>query len=279
MIENTFLHVKGIGHKSEEKFWHKGYLTWEDFIRRGGTSKKNHLIKLELVKSKNALETKDYSYFQNRLAKIERWRFFDYLRSSVAYIDIETTGFKSGNNYITTIALYDGKEVKYYVYGKNLKKFKQDIKNYDLIVTYNGDLFDLPFIKQYFNIDLPQFHIDLRWIFANLGYRGGLKGIEKALGISRGELDGVTGYFAVLLWREYKKNKNKRALDTLIAYNIEDVINLEYLMFTAYNVKLKELSIYKEELLLKIPTPPVIDIQPDVELVNRLKEYVNRFNY
>jgi len=278
MIENTFLHVKGIGRKSEEKFWYKGYLTWSDFINRGGTSQKNHLIKLELVKSKNALETEDYDYFLTRFSKVDRWRFFNYLKDSVAYIDIETTGFKGQNNYITTIALYDGKNIKYYVHGKNLNDFKQDIKDYKLIVTYNGDLFDLPFIKQYFNIDLPQFHIDLRWIFAELGYRGGLKGIEKSLGISRGDLDGVTGFFAVLLWREYKKKKNKKALDTLIAYNIEDVINLEYLMFTAYNVKIKELGLFKEEMLLTIPIPPIVDIKPDIKLVNRLKEYVSRFN-
>ena len=85
------------------------------------------MIKLELLKSKNALEIQDYNYFQNRLSKIERWRFFDYLKERVAYIDIETTGFKGGNNYITTIALYDGKNIKYYVHGKNLNKFKQII--------------------------------------------------------------------------------------------------------------------------------------------------------
>lgn len=279
MIENTFLHIKGVGNKSEEKIWSKGYLTWDNFIRRAGNSAKNHLIKLELVKSKNSLESKDYNYFQEGLSRVDRWRLFTHLQHSVAYIDIETTGFKGNNNYITTIALYDGKEVKYYVHGKNLKDFKKDIKNYDLIVTYNGELFDLPFIEQYFNIKLTQFHIDLRWIFANLGYRGGLKGVEKDFGISRGDLDGVTGYFAVLLWREYKRNKNIRALDTLIAYNIEDVINLEYLMFAVYNIKLKELPIYKEEMLLIIPTPPKIDIEPDVELVNRLKDYVNHVNY
>ena len=40
MIENTFLHIKGVGYKSEEKFWYKGYLSWDDFIKKGGTSKK-----------------------------------------------------------------------------------------------------------------------------------------------------------------------------------------------------------------------------------------------
>ena len=276
MIENTFLHIKGVGSKAESKIWDKSYLTWDNFIRRAGNSKRNHNIKLELVKSKNALEMKDFQYFENKLNKVERWRFFDYLKKSVAYIDIESTGFKGNNNYITTIALYDGNEVYYYVHGKNMNQFKYDIKKYDLIVTYNGDLFDIPFIKQFFKIDLPQFHIDLRWIFANMGYRGGLKGIEKSLGISRGELDGVNGYFAVLLWREYKRNGNQRALDTLIAYNIEDVINLEYLMYYAFNAKVKELSLFQDTMLLEVPSPPNIEIEPDIDLVNKLKEYVSK---
>ena len=279
MIENTFLHVKGVGPKAEANIWSKSYLTWNDFIKRAGYSKKNHAIKLELIKSKNALESKDYEYFQSRLNKIERWRFFNYFKDSVAYIDIETTGFKGNNNYITTIALYDGKDVFYYIHGKNLKDFKKDIKKYDLIVTYNGDIFDLPFIEQYFKIDLPQFHIDLRWIFANLGYKGGLKGIEKSFGISRGDLDGVNGYFAVLLWREYKQNKNTKALDTLVAYNIEDVVNLEHLMFTAYNIKSQELPIFNKEMLLTIPQAPDIKIKADINLVNKLKKYVNREYY
>jgi len=279
MIENTFLHIKGVGKKAETGIWSKNYFTWNDFIRKAGNSKRNHNIKLELVKSQAALEIKDPKYFEGKLNRVDKWRFFNYFKDSVAYIDIESTGFKGNNNYITTIALYDSKEVFYYVHGKNLKDFKRDIKKYDLIITYNGDLFDLPFIKQYFKIDLPQFHIDLRWVFANLGYKGGLKGIEKSLGISRGDLDGVNGYFAVLLWNEYKNNKNQKALDTLIAYNIEDVINLEYLMFMAYNTKLKELSIFEESMLLDIPIPPKVSIKPDLDLVNKLKNYINRYNY
>ena len=84
------------------------------------------------------------------------------------------------------------------------------------------------------------------------------------------------GYFAVLLWREYKRNGNQRALDTLIAYNIEDVINLEYLMYYAFNAKVKELSLFQDTMLLEVPSPPNIEIEPDIDLVNKLKEYVSK---
>ena len=45
---------------------------------------------------------------------------------------------------------------------------------------------------------------------SSLGYRGGLKGCEKCLGLDRAELDGVDGYFAVLLWNEYRKSGNTK---------------------------------------------------------------------
>jgi len=43
-----------------------------------------------------------------------------------------------------------------------------------------------------------------------------LKFCEKALGLDRGDLDGVDGYFAVLLWRDYQKKHNEKALETLL---------------------------------------------------------------
>ena len=63
-------------------------------------------------------------------------------------------------------------------------------------------------------------------MLSRLGYKGGLKGCEKQLGLDRHELDGVDGYTAVLLWQEYTRTRNTRALDTLLAYNIQDVLNL-----------------------------------------------------
>ena len=47
-------------------------------------------------------------------------------------------GFK-----ITSIVLFDSKQVKYYVNGINLDKFKEDISKYKAVVTFNGNRFDL----------------------------------------------------------------------------------------------------------------------------------------
>lgn len=45
----------------------------------------------------------------------------------------------------------------------------------------------------------------------------------------------LCGFFAVLLWQEFQQTGNIKALETLLVYNIEDVVNLETLMVLAYN--------------------------------------------
>jgi uncharacterized protein YprB with RNaseH-like and TPR domain len=114
-------------------------------------------------------------------------------------------------------------------------------------------------------------HIDLRFLLKSLGYTGGLKGCEKKLGLDRDELDGVDGFCAVLLWHDYEKNKNRKALETLLAYNILDAVNLETLMVTAYNLKLQETPFYE---LHHLPQPrlPQNPFDADKRTVDRILE-------
>ena len=66
--------------------------------------------------------------------------FGDYFPSSgnsTVYLDIETTGLDRHID-ITTIALYDGQEIKTYVQGQNLDDFIEEIQRYKVIVRYNG---------------------------------------------------------------------------------------------------------------------------------------------
>jgi hypothetical protein len=206
----------------------------------------------------------------NLLPSNQLWRLFSEFRDSIAYLDIETTGLDSWGNYITTIALYDGKSISYYIHNRNLDDFKKAIEKYKLIITYNGKCFDVPFIESYLKIEINHVHIDLRYLLKSLGYSGGLKGCEKQLGIDRGELDGVDGYFAVLLWNDFVKKKNQKALETLLAYNLLDVINLETLMVIAYNMKLKPTPFFKSH-RLPLPLPPEVPFHADRETIERIK--------
>jgi uncharacterized protein YprB with RNaseH-like and TPR domain len=197
---------------------------------------------------------------------------FREFQDTAVYLDIETTGLGGPGDIITTIALYDGKNIKYYVNGINLDDFKKDITQYGVIVTYNGKIFDVPFIESYFGISLSHAHLDLRYILYSLGYSGGLKSCERQLGIGRtGSLADVNGFFAVLLWNDYIKTGNEKSLETLLSYNIEDVLGLEYLMVYAYNRKLKNIPFELD--VLDIPVAPDNPFKIDVTTVNKIKQY------
>ncbi|MEE4242084.1 MAG: ribonuclease H-like domain-containing protein, partial [Desulfopila sp.] len=219
--------------------------------------------------SSEALLHNNPIFFADRLASGEQWRLFSHFRQTTAYIDIETTGLHDDAE-ITTIALYDGTNVYSYVNGSNLEDFLEDIMRYDVLVSYNGKGFDIPFIENFFKVRLPQAHIDLRFILARLGLKGGLKGCEKKLGINRGALDGVDGYFAVLLWRRYQEYCDPKALQTLLAYNIEDTVNLERLMVEAWNRNVEQTP-FGDTLSLPFPQAPEIPFHPDLDCIAAIK--------
>jgi len=67
------------------------------------------------------------------------------------------------------------------------------------------------------------------YLFWQLGYKGGLKKVEANLGLSRmQEVQGMQGKDAVDLWHKYKAG-DQQALNKLVNYNIEDIVNLEVL--------------------------------------------------
>ena len=196
-----------------------------------------------LEDSLTAVKKSDYHYFEAMLPAGEMWRLYGELRAKTAFVDIETTGLYAGPNAITLIGLFNGRETRVFIQGINLEEFQEEIKKYRLIVTFNGKRFDVPFIRAVLG-DLPagQAHLDLMYPLRRLGYRGGLKSIEGQLGIGReGILRQVDGFVAVLLWREYKRG-HKGALDTLVRYNLEDVVNLQYLADRVYNASLSRLA-------------------------------------
>ena len=279
MLKNTFCHLSKIGPKREISFWENNIFSWDDLLARielarieSGSKQPIKLpihLKDELKDSICQHADGNAKYFANRLSSKAVWRLFTDFRKSAAYVDIETTGLYDPD--ITTIALYDGNTIKHYVNGQNLAQFKKDISRYKLLVTYNGKTFDIPIIENYFGIKLDQAHIDLRYVLKSLGYSGGLKSCEKQLGISRGDLDGVDGYFAVLLWNDYCKNKNIKALETLLSYNIEDVVNLEKIMVMAFNQKIKYFN-HIHINPLSDPKQPEIPFSPDMATIDQIRK-------
>ena len=273
MLENTFCHIQGIGPRTEKRLWEADIHNWHSFLNGHKpliSQAAYHAAARVIDESMHALAAGEAAWFYNKLKSGDHWRMFRNFKHRAAYIDIETTGLERDLSSITTIALYDGEKILTYVNGNNLECFIDDIFAYDLLVTYNGKSFDVPFIESFFDIRLPHAHIDLRYVLNSLGFKGGLKSVEKRFGISRNELEGVDGYFAVLLWMEYQNRNDSRALDTLIAYNVEDVVNLEFLMHHAYNLKVKDTP-FKQDLTMTIPPRPDVPYAADFGLVNELR--------
>jgi uncharacterized protein YprB with RNaseH-like and TPR domain len=276
MLSNTFCHIPRVSPKVETRLWTEGLYTWDDLGKAGSlpvTRVSLQSVREHIEESFLQLQTGNPRYFSDTLPAHLHWRLFPEFRRSAAYLDIETTGLSAGDNAVTTIALYDGLTIKYYIQGQNLGEFKRDIGQYKLLVTYNGKCFDIPFLRQSLGLELEQAHIDLRYVLFRLGYRGGLKGCEKQMGIARHELEGVDGYMAVLLWQEYQRSRNPRALDTLLAYNIADVLSLETLLVKAYNLLIKETP-FERARRLELPTPPENPFTADVKTLRRLMNSV-----
>lgn len=273
MLHHSFSHIPSVGEGTEKKIWSSGIKSMDEFVNAPPSfiaKSKSRTIIDHIQLSKEKIAMRDTQYFYSNLPSKEQWRIFKEFQNSTVYLDIETTGLGSSGDIITTIALYDGRCVKYYINGKNLNDFKRDIMQYDVIVTYNGKTFDIPFIERYLGMTIRHSHLDLRYILYSLGHSGGLKACERQFGIKRNDsFVDLDGFFAVLLWNDYKKKNNDKSLETLLAYNIEDVLNLEYLMIIAYNNKLKHIPIKLDKLNFTIK--PDNPFKVDVSTVNRIR--------
>lgn len=244
MLKNTFIHIPGIGRHTERLLWKSRIFSWDDFISSHHlipiSSSKKEIIAFHVKKSLKAYEEKDYRFFAGSMPVNFHWRAYHELKEKCCFLDIETTGLDRYSTEITLIGLYDGNESCFFINGKNLGEFRKKIKEYPLIITFNGRCFDLPFIKSRFpDIEFDKFHVDLRFAMKEIGYHGGLKNIEKAVGIKRkDEIKDIDGFGAVRLWHKYKRG-DREALGLLIKYNQADIENLKVLMDFAYH-KLKE---------------------------------------
>jgi uncharacterized protein YprB with RNaseH-like and TPR domain/predicted nuclease with RNAse H fold len=241
MLQQTFIHIPGIGRETEREMWANGIQSWDDadrFEKRFGVLGARLQRKLDdyIPLSRAAVKSRNAGFFQRLSGLGEAWRVFPEFSDQCVYLDIETTGLSTVFDSVTLVGLYDGRRYNVYVQGSNLAEFQESLKKYSVVVTFNGAGFDLRFLKSAFpGITLPPIHIDLRWVCRKLGFKGGLKEIERQLGIERhSSVANVTGYDATVLWAQYLRGE-KTALNTLIEYNTADVVHLKAIMEICYD--------------------------------------------
>jgi uncharacterized protein YprB with RNaseH-like and TPR domain len=145
-----------------------------------------------------------------------------------AYLDIETDWLRN----ITVVGVFRPDRgcrqwVRPDLAAEPIADFLRGI---EVLFTYNGARFDLPIIKDQLRLDLKALHPhrDLMHDCWSRRLFGGLKGVERTLGIHR-DTEGVDGLEAIRLWGRFLREGEKEALEVLLRYNREDVENLEAL--------------------------------------------------
>lgn len=152
-----------------------------------------------------------------------------------AYLDIETTGLSPRDCQITVVGVHlcrgnDSRFVQLVGEDISADSLLEVLEGVEVIYTYNGSRFDLPFIHRRLGVNLAEMfeHYDLMYDCWRNNLRGGFKAVERQLGISR-RLAEMNGSDAVRLWWRYVNGYDRQALAVLLEYNREDVINLKAL--------------------------------------------------
>ncbi len=142
-----------------------------------------------------------------------------------AYLDIETC---AGGD-VTVVGIFrEDRGLRQLVGGEITDvTLWETLDGVDTICTFNGDRFDLPILERQVRVDLRRRFrsLDLLRECRRAGLKGGLKRLEERFGIAR-RTRGMNGWDALRLWARYENEGDRAALDVLLEYNREDVMNL-----------------------------------------------------
>jgi uncharacterized protein YprB with RNaseH-like and TPR domain len=235
VIRSTFLHLPGVGPATEAELWRRGIRDWaqvpalpDGFVVRWAHSDR---VRAELEASERALAERRVDYFARRLPSSEHWRLYPAFRAETAFLDIETTGLSPYEGVVTVVSVHGGGRTRTFIADENLEELPAYLQRFRLLSTFNGRLFDVPFLEFRFpGLVVPEVHIDLRFLLYRLGYSGGLKRIEQVLGLGdRSGVEGIHGLDAVRLWEAFRRGDTD-SLARLVRYNRADTVNLEPLL-------------------------------------------------
>jgi len=274
ILRRTFLHLPGIGPAKEQRLWDRGLTDWND-IRAGASSvykdptKRDDILRL-LDESEHALDGRDLRFFYTRVPKLALWRMIPGHHADAAYLDIESTGMGVPPMASSTvIAVYFRGQLYQETDHRAKKQLMEWIdRDCSFYVTYFGESFDLPFLRREFGLTLDAAHIDLCHWLRRLGYKGGLKSVQKQFADipARDSMD-IDGFDAVRLWHLHERGVDG-ALETLMTYNAEDTVVLEALLAHAFNLEAARhpaLDLPK----LEAPPPPQLTTRVYRELVQK----------
>ncbi len=231
MLKQTFLHLPGVQQQFELNLHKQGISDWNIFLAQEtikGIGRKRLLFYKQLLKASiTALHAHDAYFFAALLPLAEHHRAFSDFKDSIGCLDIEIDKY----NTITVVTITDGMNTKVLLKDVNLsaQELKRALASCSLLITFNGAAFDLPRLKKEYGFSWKGLHIDLKTIARRLGHTGGLKAIEKAVGIQR---DYEQKYDVILkggdpaqLYRMWRGSGDEYYLDLLLEYNEADALH------------------------------------------------------
>lgn len=171
-----------------------------------------------------------------------------YNRTDDIYLDIETTGLKRNSDYAWVIGVAFVKEDKIeskqiFIKSKDDEKesllyLNELLKNKQRIVTFNGNIFDIPFLNERaaayeFTLNFPQEQYDLYELIRKhnkflMIKRINLKTAEKFMRIERN--DPLAGKETLTLYKTYVETGYEYLKKSLLNHNYYDIKNLPPLM-------------------------------------------------
>lgn len=206
------------------------------------------------------------------------------LDKNICFLDIETTGLSSKYNEVILVGLLCIEHGEIYItqfFAENiaeeyelLSKFEEFLNRFSYIITYNGNTFDLPFLKKRLdyhgiknNID-DKSHLDLlKLVRKNKKIlkleNCKLTTVERYLDIYRE--DTISGKESVDLYKDYEYTKDIYKKNIILKHNYDDIFYLPQLL-SIYDIVEKEtllklnivfkgsdmqLSMYKDDITFK----------------------------
>lgn len=191
--------------------------------------------------------------------------FNEYNKNSICFLDIETTGLSRKYNYIYLIGVvyYDEVQNSWCLkqfFANQVEKekelmetFNNFITKFHLIITYNGNSFDLPFIKYRLNkysinssidnIDSFDIYREIRSNSSYLNFENlKLKTIEEHLGIYRE--DEYSGKDCVDFYYQFINTGDNILKNRILKHNYDDLYYLlDILIIFDYIKELKTINI------------------------------------
>ena len=172
--------------------------------------------------------------------------YFGGLRAGV--LDIETTGLNPAQNKFILGGLFDLQTKTIYQYfaesrheeEATLAAFLEEVSKLDLVITYNGRHFDLPFMQKRmnkygmsgelpYNLDLYLVingHSPIKKLVPNLKQ----KTVENYMGLWQSRADEISGGESVELYNRYENTGSSELEEKILLHNSDDVLQLSRLI-------------------------------------------------